>query len=190
MKIKEMTMRGPNYDKLATKLANEYSSIWKTGKYIADIEQFKVLMSDSLQVPGATTYTLWNENKLVAFASVINENEVDGVWVDSEYRGQKILSKLLWFFKTRLNKSPLILGDIHSTDMQEVVKGLSRFEKKWFNIKTKEVEPFNVETVDKYYSFLKPTNWRLMLENDGEFNWSMFKTGVKFMQEDYTEIIK
>jgi hypothetical protein len=190
MKIKEMTMRGPNYDKLATKLANEYSSIWKTGKYIADIEQFKVLMSDSLQVPGATTYTLWNENKLVAFASVINENEVDGVWVDSEYRGQKILSKLLWFFKTRLNKSPLILGDIHSTDMQEVVKGLSRFEKKWFNIKTKEVEPFNVETLDKYYSFLKPTNWRLMLENDGEFNWPMFKTGVKFMQEDYTEIIK
>jgi hypothetical protein len=47
MKIKEMTMRGPNYDKLATKLANEYSSIWKTGNYIADIEQFKVLMSDS-----------------------------------------------------------------------------------------------------------------------------------------------
>jgi hypothetical protein len=190
MKIKEMTMRGPNYDKLATKLANEYSSIWKTGKYIADIEQFKVLTSDSLQVPGATTYTLWDENKLVAFASLVNENEVDGVWVDSEYRGQKILSKLLWFFKTRLNKSPLILGDIHSTDMQEVVKGLSRFEKKWFNIKTKEVEPFNAETLDKYYSFLKPTNWRLMLENDGEFNWPMFKTGVKFMQEDYTEIIK
>lgn len=190
MKIEEMTMRGPDYNNLASKLAKDYAPKWKTGEYIADIEQFKVLVSNSEQIPGALTYTLWDGDKLAAFASLVGGNEVDGVWVDSDYRGQRILSKLLWFFKTRLNKSPLILGDIHSKDMQEVVKGLSRFEKKWYNIRTKEVEPFSSETLDNYYSLDRPTAWRLMLENDGEFNWPMYRTGIKFMQEDYTELTK
>lgn len=188
--ITEMTMRGPDYNKLANKLAKDNASIWKTGKHIADIEQFKVRLSDSEQLPGALLYTLWEQDTLVAFAALVGGNEVDGAWVNPEYRGQRILSKLLWFFKTRLNKSPLILGDIHSKDMQEVVKGLSRFEKKWFNIRTHEVEPFNLATLDNYYSSSRPTAWRLMLENDGEFDWPMFNTGVLFMKEDYTELTK
>lgn len=182
-------MRGLNYNDLANKLATEYAPKWKNGKHIADIEQFKVLVNDSEHIPGASVYTLWHNDTLVSFASLVGDREVDGVWVHPEYRGQRILSKLLWFFKTRLNKSPLILGDIHSTDMQEVVKGLSRFEKKWYNVKTNEVEPFRLETLDNYYSSLKPTPWRLMLENDGEFNWPMFNTGVMFMKEAYEPYI-
>lgn len=188
--LEEMTMRGPNYNTLANNLAKENEQKWKLGKYIADIEQFKVLVSDSEQVPGALVYTLWDNNVLSAFAVLVGDNEVDGVWVNPDYRGQRILSKILWFFKTRLNKSPLILGDIHSTDMQEVIKGLSRFEKKWYNIRTNEVEPFSLNTLDNFYSYERPTPWRLMLENIGEFNWPMFRTGLQFMKEDYTEITK
>ena len=188
--LTEMTMRGSDYNNLANKLAKDNESNWKTGKHIADIEQFKVRVSDSEQLPGALLYTLWDQDTIVAFAALVGDNEVDGVWVNPEYRGQRILSKLLWFFKTRLNKNPLILGDIHSKDMQEVVKGLSRFEKKWYNIRTKEVEPFDLATLDKYYSSVRPTHWRLMLENDGEFNWPMFRTGMQFMKEDYTELTK
>ena len=188
--IAEMTMRGLDYNNLADKLAKDNESKWQSGKHIADIEQFKVLVNDSEQLPGALVYTLWDQGTLAAFASLVGDNEVDGVWVNPDYRGQRILSKILWFFKTRLNKSPLILGDIHSKDMQEVVKGLSRFEKKWFNIRTNEIEPFSLDTLDDYYSSSKPTAWRLMLENNGEFDWPMFNTGVLFMKEDYTEITK
>jgi hypothetical protein len=190
MKIQEMTMRGPDYNDLANKLANDNAEKWQTGKHIADIEQFKVKVSDSEQLPGALLYTLWDKDTVVAFAALIGGNEVDGVWVNPDYRGQRIFSKVLWFFKTRLNKSPLILGDIHSKDMQEVIKGLSRFEKKWINIRTQEIQPFSLDTLDNFYSSARPTAWRLMLENDGEFDWPMFRTGMQFMKEDYTELTK
>ena len=188
--ISEMTMRGPDYNDIAHKLAKDNVEKWQTGKHIADIEQFKVKVNDSEQLPGALLYTLWDKDTLVAFAAVIGHNEVDGVWVNPDYRGQRIFSKILWFFKTRLNKSPLILGDIHSKDMQEVIKGLSRFEKKWINIRTQEIQPFSLDTLDNFYSSARPTAWRLMLENDGEFNWPMFRTGMQFMKEDYTELTK
>lgn len=190
MKIKEMTMRGPDYNNLANTLATTNEKLWRSGKHIADIEQYKVLIRNSEQMPDAVHYSLWDQNKLIAFATLTVSNEVDGVWVHPDYRGQRILSKMLWFFKTRLNKNPLILGDIHSKDMQEVVKGLSRFDKNWINIKTQEVRPFSIDTLDNFYSYAKPTAWRLMLENDGEFNWPMFNTGVTYLKEDYTEITK
>ena len=191
MKIKElteMTMRGPDYNSLANKLAASNEVNWKNGKHIADIEQYKVLARESEQLPGATHYSLWDNEKLVAFASIVSGNEVDGVWVHPEYRGQRLLSKLLWFFKTRLNISPLMLGDIHSTMMQEVVKGLSRFNKYWYNIKTNEKEQFSLDTLDNFYSYSKPTAWRLMLENDGEFNWPMYN-GASFVKEAYEGFI-
>ena len=190
MKIKEMTMRGPDYNNLANTLATTNEKLWRSGKHIADIEQYKVLIRNSEQIPDAVHYSLWDQNKLIAFATLTDGNEVDGVWVHPDYRGQRILSKMLWFFKTRLNKNPLILGDIHSKDMQEVVKGLSRFDKNWINIKTQEVRPFSIDTLDNFYSYANPTAWRLMLENDGEFNWPMFNTGVTYLKEDYTEITK
>lgn len=188
--VTEMTMRGPDYNKLANNLAATHADKWKTGNHIADIEQYKVLANMSDLVPGATHYSLWDNELLVAFALLTPGNEVDGVWVNPQYRGQRLLSKLLWFFKTRLNKSPLIMGDIHSKDMQEVVKGLSRFDKKWINIKTQEVQPFSIDTLDNFYSYVKPTAWRLMLENDGEFNWPMFRSGLSYIKEDYTELTK
>lgn len=115
------------------------------GKYIADIENYKVLQD-------GIYYSIWDDNTIVAVASLSDENNtVDDVWVDPEHRGKKLFSALLWFFKTRLNRSPLILGKIHSEDMQEVVKGLSRFNKKWVNIETDEIQPFSLDTLDNFY---------------------------------------
>jgi hypothetical protein len=90
---------------------------------------------------------------------------------------------MLWFFKTRMNRSPLMIGQVHSKIMQDVVKGMSRFNKSWINIKTNEKQPFSIDTLDQYYSYLSPTNWRLILENSGEFNWPM--KGGGFVIESY-----
>jgi hypothetical protein len=188
--ITEMTMRGPSYEKLANKYAMDNSARWKNdGQYIADIEDYKVLKNNG-HASNVDHYSLWDNDELVAFATLSNDNVVDGVWVNPLYRGQKIFSAMLWFFKTRLNRSPLILGDIHSTDMQEVVKGLSRFNKSWVNTKTNDVEPFDLKTLDQFYSYTNPTAWRLILENSGEFNdWPMFK-GNGFIKESYFSYVE
>src|SRR5574343_343072 len=119
MKIKElgeMTMRGPNYDKVAQDFGAMNQERWKTrGKHVGDIEQFKVLQ-DGIH------YSLWNNDVLVAYSSLSSENNVvDDIWVNPEYQNQRVFSKMLWFFKTRLNRNPLMLGPIHSQTMQEVV---------------------------------------------------------------------
>lgn len=178
MKISEMTMRGPNLAKQGEIYANNNKNLWLTqGKHIADIENYKVIKYE-------TYYSLWDNNNLIFFCSLSDDNTVDDVYIVPQYRGKKIFSMMLWFFKTRLNKSPLILGKVHSTMMQEIVKGLSRFNKYWYNIKTKDTVPFSLDNLDNFYSYLQPTDWRLILENSGEFNWPMYN--IKgFVKESY-----
>lgn len=181
-----MTMRGPNYDKVAQQFGATHQERWKTrGKHIGDIEQFKVLQD-------GIYYSIWNNDVLVAYSSLSSENNtVDDIWVNPDYQNQRVFSKMLWFFKTRLNRNPLMLGPIHSQTMQEVVKGLSRFDKSWVNVRTNEKVPFSVDTLDNFYSYSQITPWRLVLENTGDFSeWPMFNTGSSYIKEDYTEITK
>lgn len=179
MKISEMTMRGSDLSVQAEKFATKYKNQWlNQGKHIADIEDFKVLQ-DGIH------YSLWDNDMLVAVCSLSDDNTIDNVYVSSKYRGRKIFSMMIWFFKTRMNRSPLIIGPTHSKMMQEVVKGLSRFSKQWYNIETHEKEPFSLDTLENYYSYLQPTPWRLMLENSGDFSdWPMFN-GAGFVKESY-----
>ena len=183
MKISEMTMRGPDLSKQAEQFVQNNKDQWyKNGKHVADIEDFKVLHD------GSNYYSLWDDTAFVACCSLTDENTVDNVYVSPDYRGKKILSMLLWFFKTRLNRSPLILGSVHSKDMQEVIKGLSRFNKYWHNVNTGENAPFSIDTLGKFYSYVEVTPWRLVLENDGEFNWPMYNGGG-FVKEAYEPYI-
>lgn len=177
--LKEMTMRGPDLSKQAEQFANSNKNRWyNDGKHIADIENYKVLQD-------GIYYSLWDNDQLVAVCSLSDKNNiVDEVYVATEHRSKKIFSMMLWFFKTRLNRSPLMIASTHSTMMQEVVKGLSRFKKYWYNSETNEKEPFSVDTVDNFYRYLSPTQWRLMLENTGEFNWPMYNEGG-FVKESY-----
>jgi len=181
MRFSEMTMRGPDLSKQAQDFVDKYQDHWKKhGKYIADIEKYRVLQD-------RIYYSLWNnDEQIIAAVALYNaDNTVDDAWVHPAYRNQKIFSKILWFFKTRLNKTPLLLGQVHSNIMQEVIKGLSRFEKNWFNVRTLEKKPFSLETLDDFYSWGQVTPWRLMLENAGDFSeWPMF-SGQGFVLETY-----
>lgn len=180
LKINEMTMRGPNLDKLATKFVDTNKDKWFTGQHIGDIEQYQIKKLDDY-------YSVWDRDVIIA-ASQLDDTKsipiVDKVWVNKEYRGQKIFSKLLWFYKTRLGYPKLLLGDVHSADMQEVVKGLSNFTKYW--VKGDQQEPFNINTLDKFYGFGKSTGWMLMLENTGDFSsWPKFTIGKDWIRENY-----
>lgn len=180
----EMTMRGPNFDSAAEKFGQLYATAWLTdGAHIGDIEHYRL-------VKYRNYYSLWDNQELVAFTSLTDVSEVDDVWINEKYRGQKIFSKLLWFYKTRLHHSKLVLGAVHSKTMQEVVKGLSRFKKSWVNTSTNSVAPFDVDTLDDYYSYGGPTEWRLMLENDFTFSdWPMYTQGQSYIKENYSGYI-
>jgi hypothetical protein len=180
----EMTMRGPNLDKYASNFVQSNKATWiNQGQHIADIEDYRVLKYKNY-------YSLWDNDEFVSVCSLSDsDNVVDDVFISPQYRGRKILSMMLWFFKTRLNKSPLLIGKVHSKDMQEVVNGLSRFNKLWFNVNTHERKPFSTETTDQFYSYLQPTDWRLMLENSGNFGWSLFKDG-HFVTEAYEPYVE
>jgi hypothetical protein len=182
--ISEMTWRGPSYEVSSQQFADTYRDIWlSNGKYIADIETFKVRKYQNY-------FSMWTDTDvLVAFAKLI-DNEVDDVWVSPEYRKQRLFSQLLWFFKTRLGKSQLIIGSIHSPLIQEVVKGLKYFKKSWVNLQSKETSPFALDTLDNFYGQTGPTDWRLMLENSGDFTgWPMFRNGESFITESYLPYI-
>lgn len=181
----EMTMRGPSFDAAAEKFGQLYASSWlANGTHIGDIEHYQL-------VKYCNYYSLWDNQKLVAFTSLTDDtNEVDDVWVDEKYRSHKIFSKLLWFYKTRLQRNKLILGPVHSKTMQEVTKGLSRFKKSWINTATNTAAVYDINTLDDYYSYGGPTEWRLMLENDSTFtNWPMYTRGQSYVKENYSEYI-
>lgn len=174
-------MRGINLENDAKIFGETFKNEWKElGEYIADIEKFKVIKHEHF-------YSLWDSDNITAFCSLAG-NVVDRVYVYPEYRGQKLFSMMLWFFKTRLGISSIELGQVHSKAMQEAINGLSRFDKVWINKDTGERRPFNQETNDEYYSYIKPTEWRLVLENDGNFNWPMFKN-KDFIREAYLPYI-
>lgn len=181
--VTEMTMRAGNLDKRATDFADTNAQRWYQGKHVGDIDSF-VVKKDGIY------FSVWDGDTLIAFSSVSTQNPVvvDDVWVNGEYRGQKILSKLLWFYKSRLGHDKLILGDVHSKDTTDIIigGGLSRFTKLWINIRTNQTEPYDPATVDSFYSWVGPTPWRLMLENDGDFtDWPVFNTGPGYIKQSY-----
>lgn len=176
-------MRGPNFNIAAQKFVDANKDKWKSqGTHVGDIEDFQVIHD-------GVFYSVWDNDTIVACSSLSN-NEVDHVWVNPQYRGRRVFSMLLWFYKTRLNQSPLVLGQVHSSDMSEVVKGLSRFHKFWFNTRTNEKVPFSIDTMNDYYSYHEVTPWRLILENSGDFTgWSMYNTRTSFIYESYSPYI-
>ena len=177
-------MRGGNFSSIAERYGKEHQASWKTeGKHIGDIDNYQVKQYEHF-------YSLWDKDLLIGFNSLTKDKAdapivVDIVWINPDYQGKKLFSKMLWFYKTRLGHSKLMLGDIHSLAMQEVVKsGLSRFKKSW--LKNETSEPFDIKTLDKYYDHSKSTGWQLVLENDGDFsNWPKFTDGKDYIKESY-----
>lgn len=178
--LKEMTMRAGNLDRLATAYVNLHKNDWKMGEHVGDIEQFSVIKFNEF-------FSVWLNDEIISSLKTIPTGdliEVRNIWTSKKFRGQKILSKLLWFLKTRMGYSKLLLGDVHSQDTQAIVKGgLSRFEKSWY--KDGKKEKFSLDTLDKFYSYGKSTGWRILLENDGDFSsWPKF-TGSDWVRDNY-----
>lgn len=182
LESEEMTMRLGKMDNQLSTIVNQNKESWKTGSHIGDIEDKKVLLYKATDKN--LIYSLWKDDEFVGYSLVIDANpiEISQAWIDPEYRKQRIFSKILWFLKTRMNYSPIQLGDIHNRDTVEVLKNLSRFKKYWWNGRDKI--PYDPDSINQFYSLEKPTHWKLLLENDGDFSsWPKYTTG--YMIKDF-----
>jgi hypothetical protein len=191
MKISEMTMRtGKLNSRMSDQVVDSNQKLWYASPIIGQIEQYDLRKTD-------TMYSLWDKDSYVASAKLElpdakGISETGLFHVAQEYRGQKILSKLLWNFKTRQGRSILKIDSYHSNDVYEIVKGagLSRFKKYWMN-SDGTIEPYDPKTVDNYYAYMGPTGWQLMLENHHKFSdMPHYTTGANWITEDYSWQIK
>lgn len=165
-KLAEMAYRGGNLTKIADEYAKKQEINQKDAKHIGDIDSFLVKKKGLI-------YSVWKDEELIALASLDSIPNsyaiVDDLWVKEEFRGQKILAKLLWFFKSRENHKKILLGKLHSDDTVDLLKanGLSLFKRYWYNTLTGDTEEFNKLTVDDFYKSDKKS-WSLMLEHNGD----------------------
>jgi len=174
------TQRAGSLDKISTKFVNQNLDKWKSdSNYVADMDDFKIKQDGMF-------YTVW-DNDTLALSSSLNIDQsppiVDHVWINPAYRGQHLFSKIMWFYKTRLGHSQLLLGSVHSKDMVEVLKYMPRFHKFW--VKDNQKIPYDSNTIDQFYSYTEPTGWLILLENNGIFNWQKINTGWDYIKESY-----
>lgn len=187
-------MRVGNLANLADQDAARHQATWRRHDHVGDMEDLTVRCSNE-------QYSVWDEETLIAAARLTKGDPalVRNIWVSSAYRNQRILSKLLWYFKTRELQHRMILGPLHSRDTQLVVsKGLKSFTKSWFNLKTGEVVPLTPDTIDikntKFYSHSGETEWRVLLEMPCTelfmVAWPKFREHQDFMLEAYSAYIE
>lgn len=184
MKVKElfeMAIRGGNLNSNAISYVKKHQSTWQTAPITANLDDFDIRKCEDV-------YSLWEKDKFVATASLKMVQDVgliDNVWVDPEYQGKKIFTKLLLFFRTREGVTKLQFSTVHSDDTYNLLKlgGLTLFKKSWIG-KNGEKAPFSVDTIDKFYG---AGHWKLMLENNSDF--SDFPRFVEGFTQSYDAMI-
>ena len=104
-------------------------------------------------------------------------SELTAIYVDEKFKGLRLFEKVCWYIKMHLKLFPLFLGDVHSIATRGVIKkiaSVNRLKVSWFNIETDSKEAF-LKNPELGYSNEKTTPYRIMLENDGNFDdWNRF----------------
>ena len=156
-----------SYEKLDQYLPH-YTKLIHTDTHIGDIQNFNVYKQMDNEYTDYAISDSSDTKDAIAFYR-LKDNEVMIMYVKPQYRKQKILSMFLFFLKQNENFSKIVLNDRQSEDTVEAVKKISkRFKIHW--IKGDEKVPYDINTIDNFYSVEKPTGWKLVLENDGDFS--------------------
>jgi predicted acetyltransferase len=167
MKLNNIIEMTQTFGKTGEHIINAMNSIYDNRKsydHIGDINQAQVLYKNNI-------YLIILNNEPIGFFQVFNKNDtalVSNMFIIQKHRKKGWMSMFLFFLKQNESYSKIQLGDRHSEDTIKAIKRIS----KRFNIyweKNGKREPYDIKTIDKYYSLIKPTGWNIILENDGDF---------------------
>ncbi len=169
--IREMTMRGPSMENQLSTFFKSIADDKNNYDHVGDIEEINVLKNNDV-------YLLITDNKPVGFYQVIphdNVAEIKSAYTAPDFRRKGILTNFIWFLKRNEGFSRIRIGDVQSTDTIEAIKRIAkRFNAYWEN-ENGETVPYNVDTIDQFYSDMQPTGWKIVLENDYDFSdWPKF----------------
>lgn len=162
--LREMAIRGGNLtamaDAWAKRLETQIAASPNEHPVIGSLDDFVVRQK-------LFTMTVWDDQKMVLAAKVDPIPNVyclvDDVWIAPEARGQRLFTKFLLFLKVDRGYSRLALGEVHSDDTYNLLKGggLKAFKKHWEKSNGERAE-FSPQTIDEFYRLGR---WRLVLEN-------------------------
>lgn len=168
----EMTMRAGSLEAGMKAFFDFYSNKKSEFKHVGDIEKIKVLKGE---MNNSTIYVLTLDNEAIAYFVTLMNNSFtvfNGAYVVPAHRSQKLTEKFLAFLKKHENGSKILFGKTHSSATVELIKSIAksmRYELSWVSDDGKKKEKYDEKTIDKFYSLTKPTEWSVLLENDGIF---------------------
>lgn len=163
--LKEMTVKAESYETLE-KWIPEYSNLKDVGEHTGDIEDYSVYKRNRNDL---IDYSIFLDDKIVAFFVVKKPDILSIAFVKKEYRKIGIFSLFLFFLKRNENFSKIVLDNSHSRDTINALKRIhTRFKTYWTD-GSKEIK-FDPNKEEPFYSSKKPTKWKIVLENDGDFS--------------------
>jgi len=169
--LNEITMKVDSLEKQLSKFFKSISENRNDYKHVGDIEEINVYKNNDI-------YLLITDNKPVGFYQVIMSNktgEVQNAYTAPEFRRNGIFTKFIWFLKRNEGYDRIRIGDVQSTDTIEAIKRIAkRFNAYWEN-ENGETVPYDINTIDQFYSSMHPTGWKIVLENYYDFSdWPKF----------------
>lgn len=161
--------------------------------HIGDTENHKILHYEH---QGTNVYGIAVDDKPMGYLQTMSKiisnepvEEILKIYVESQFRGQNLMKKLIFFLKSWLNKS-FLMGRVQSQDGQKLIQSLAktqRFPIFWLNIKTGEKHPYEFgkdhANAQPYRSFEKPTDWQILIEGLKN-NESLIDSIPVFMEEN------
>ena len=188
MKLKEMTMKAGDLSYNLSRYFNKASKEILEFSHIGDIEdKFKVMKRES-------EFLVLSQNIPCAYFVVQQKDlkiEISVAFVEDSFRKQSIFAKFIWFLKRFFHSNEIMLSDVHSKDTIESLKRLNnRFLIHWEKdgVKVK----YDPDEIEKYYGISKPTGWKIVLENDGNFlDWPrFFNENIPDIKQHYDWLIE
>jgi len=172
--INEMTMKAGSYEHLESHLS-AFEKVKEEGVHCGDIEHYNVYRRERSSI--LIDYAIFLQDKIIAFF-VIDSGELSTAFVSKSERKKGLFSAFLFFLKRNEGMNEIILVDLHNEDTINAIKRIyKRFKTSW--VKGDEKVDFDPTIEKPYYLLMKPTGWKIMLENDGDFS-----NYLKFFNEE------
>jgi hypothetical protein len=168
MKLEELFEMTMKFGKTGLELDDALKNIYndrKNYKHVGDINKANVLYKNNI-------YLLINDNIPIGFFQVFKRSKialVQNMFVSEKFRRAGWMSMFLFFLKQNESYDKIQLGSQHSNDTVEAIKRISsRFKVYWE--KDGKIKPYDIETINDFYSDTKETGWNIILENTNDYS--------------------
>lgn len=179
-KLSEMTGYLPSFVQTDKKMNPYFEYLQKNGKLIGHQDGYDVVYAKG-NSNSEHYYGLKDEKgDIITILLLVNHTPIDNkstkefkfIHTKESRRGESMSKRLLFFVKHHEGSSLIDYGmqsDMGVNFLKSLAK-TQRYNIFWYNVKTKEKQPYNYTTDEKgkppFRSTVTQTNWRILIEKD------------------------